>query len=72
MFPIGLPDFLVRAFTDPGELVFEPFAGSGSTLIACEELGRPCRAIELAPAYCDAILARWELFAGAKAKRVNP
>ena len=42
-----------------GEIVFEPFAGSGSTLIACEQTGRRCRAIELDPVYCDVIIKRY-------------
>jgi DNA modification methylase len=47
--------------------VFEPFAGSGTCLIACEKLGRKCFAIEIEPHYCDVILARWETFTGESA-----
>ena len=50
--------------TRPGGLIFEPFAGSGTALIAAEMTGRRCYAIELAPAFCDAIVARWERFTG--------
>ena len=46
--------------TRPGELIYEPFAGSGTALIAAEQLGRVCYALELSPAFCDVIVARWE------------
>ena len=52
--------------------VYDPFAGSGTTLIAAEQLGRRCYAIEISPAYCDIIVARWEKFTGKKAERLNP
>lgn len=47
-----------------GEIVYEPFAGSGSTLIACEQTGRKCRAIELDPVYCDVIIKRYINYVG--------
>jgi DNA modification methylase len=47
--------------------VFEPFGGSGSTLIACEKTGRKARLMELDPKYCDVIVKRWEDFTGQKA-----
>lgn len=68
-FPVALP----RAYIDSFEGdVFDPFAGSGTTIIASEELGRACRAIEIAPAYCQVILDRWEAFTGLKAAKVDP
>lgn len=51
--------------------VFEPFAGSGTCLIACEQLDRRCYAIELDEHYCNSILARWEEFTGEKASKVG-
>ncbi len=51
----------------PGDAVYEPFCGSGSTLIACETTGRVCYALELDPAYCDVIVRRWQAFTGQKA-----
>ena len=45
-----------------GEAVIDPFAGSGSTLIACEQTGRRCFAVELDPRYCDVIRKRFEVF----------
>ena len=47
-----------------GEIVLDPFAGSGSTLIACEELGRRCFAIEIDPRYCDVIRRRYQELTG--------
>ena len=51
------------------EDVYEPFAGSGTTIIACEMLGRRCFAIEIEPRYCDVVVNRWEKFTGKKAER---
>ncbi len=47
--------------------VYEPFCGSGSTLIACEELGFKCVAVEIDPAYCDVIVTRWQNLTGKEA-----
>lgn len=46
------------SFTD-FEIVYEPFSGSGTTIIACENLGRKCRAIEISPAYVAVAIQRW-------------
>jgi hypothetical protein len=51
--------------------VFDPFLGSGTTLIAAEKTGRTCYGMELDPKYCDVIVKRWEDFTGKKAERVN-
>lgn len=59
VFPLGLPKFFIEAYTEAGEIVFEPFAGSGTTLLAGQLTGRPVRAIELAPQYVDVALRRW-------------
>ena len=50
-------------------IVFDPFLGSGTTLIAAEQLGRKCYGMEISPAYCDVIVKRWETLTGKKAKR---
>jgi DNA modification methylase len=60
VFPVKLPEFLMQAFTDEGALVFEPFAGSGTTILAGQRAGRRVRAIELAPTYVDLAIARWK------------
>jgi DNA modification methylase len=54
--------------TKPGGLLYEPFCGSGTALIAAEETGRICYAMELSPAYVDAAVARWCAFTGREAK----
>lgn len=57
--------------TDIAEIIYDPFGGSGTTLIACEQLGRQCFIMELDPHYCDVILERWEQFTGKKAKKIE-
>ena len=52
-----------------GMIVIDAFGGSGTTLIACEHLGRRCRVMELDPHYADVIIARWEKLTGKEAQR---
>jgi DNA modification methylase len=59
VFPVALPEFVIQAFTDAGDLVFEPFGGSGSTLLAAERTGRVARAVEIAPEYVDVAIKRF-------------
>ncbi len=54
------------------DLVLDPFAGSGSTLVACERSGRAARLIELDPRFCDVIVGRWERLTGRRAERSRP
>jgi DNA modification methylase len=61
----------MRKHTKRGDVVFEPFSGSGSQLIAAEQEGRRCRAIELEPVFVDVAVARWEKFTGKKAERLK-
>jgi DNA modification methylase len=56
--PVALADSLIQSYSVEGEIVFDPFGGSGTTLIAAERLGRRCFAVELEPAYCKIILDR--------------
>jgi len=51
--------------------IYDPFLGSGSTLIACEKTNRKCYGMEIDPHYCDVIVKRWEEFSGKKAERVE-
>lgn len=60
-FPVSLPAFVATSW--PGD-VYDPFLGSGTTLIACEQLGRKCYGLEIEPKYVDVILQRWENFTG--------
>lgn len=57
--PIECMERPIRNNSKPGELVYEPFSGSGTTIIACERTGRKCRAIELNPAYVAVAIQRW-------------
>lgn len=63
-FPVELPLRHLMLYTKKGEIVFEPFCGSGTTIIACEVLKRKCRAIELDPKYVAATLERWNIMTG--------
>jgi DNA modification methylase len=69
-FPVALPSEYIQAMTNDGDIVCEPFCGGGTTLIACEQLGRKCYAMELEPKYIDLIIARWEKFTGRKAEKI--
>lgn len=71
MKPIRLLARQIKNSSKPGEIVVDIFGGSGSTLIACEQLGRKCRTVELDPRYADAIIERWETLTGKKAELVN-
>ena len=62
-FPVALPAALVPVWTGEGDIVAEPFAGSGTTLLACAATGRTARLIELDPKYCDVIRRRWTRYA---------
>jgi len=59
VFPVALPEFVIDAFTDQADIVFEPFGGSGSTMLAAERTGRICRAVEIAPEYVDVAIRRF-------------
>jgi DNA modification methylase len=59
-FPRAIPEFFIKAFSDPGDLVFDPFTGSGTTLVAAAQLDRVGHGVEISPAYCDVILRRLE------------
>jgi site-specific DNA-methyltransferase (adenine-specific) len=65
--PVPLLEELTTAAAPVRGRILDPFAGSGSTLIAAERTGRTCLAAELEPRYCDIILARWEALSGGKA-----
>lgn len=65
--PLDLFTIPMDQHTRPGEICYEPFAGSGSQLIAAEKMGRRCFAIEISPTYCDVIVRRYIAFAGEQA-----
>lgn len=68
--PLALYEKLVRYHSNPGNSVYEPFSGSGTTVLACERTSRVCFAMEREPIYCDVTIKRWEDLTGKKAKRL--
>jgi len=71
MKPIELVSYPITNSTQSNAIVIDLFGGSGSTLIACEQLNRICYMMELDEKYCDIIIKRWETFTGEKAKLIN-
>lgn len=69
--PQELMAYIVDTFTKKDETVIDPFLGSGSTLIACESLGRKCVGAEIGPEYCARIIARWQAKSEKHAKRIS-
>ena len=65
--PVALYSELLNALTLPGQAVYEPFSGSGNTIIAAEMTGRICHAIEIEPRYIDVAVRRWQAFTGLSA-----
>lgn len=70
-FPVKLPSYAIENIEGDISSVLDPFGGSGSTLIACEQLGRKCYMMELDPHYIDVIIERWENLTGKKAERIQ-
>ena len=67
-------ELITKAINNSSKLnnkVFDPFLGSGSTLIACEKTNRKCYGMEIDPHYCDVIVKRWEEYTGNKAERIE-
>jgi len=71
MKPVNLVARMLKNSMAKNQIVLDPFGGSGSTLIAAEQLGLRAALCELDPKYCDAIVARWENLTGQKAELVN-
>ena len=69
--PVALPARAIKNSSHSADIVLDLFVGSGSTLIAAEQLGRTCYGMELSPQYCDVIVERWQNLTGEKAKREN-
>ena len=69
MKPVALLAYLVMNSSQAGEVVLDPFGGSGSTLIACAQTGRAARLMEIDPRYCDVIVKRWQDWSGQDALR---
>lgn len=71
MKPIELIGHQITNSSKLGDVVLDTFGGSGSTLIACEQLKRKCYMMELDPKYCDVIISRWEEYTGQKAELIE-
>lgn len=71
MYPVELPWRCIKMHSDPDSIIFEPFSGSGTTIIAAEQTGRACYAMEISPVYCDLAVKRWEEFTGETATRLE-
>jgi site-specific DNA-methyltransferase (adenine-specific) len=71
MKPVPLFGYQVGNSTKEGDIVIDTFGGSGTTMIACEQLNRKCRMMELDPHYCTVIIARWEKLTGEKARKAG-
>jgi hypothetical protein len=69
--PVGMLADILKDFSEENDSILDCFGGSGSTLIACEQLNRKCFMCELDPHYCDVIIQRWENFTGQKAVLLN-
>ena len=71
MKPLELIERAINNSSSVGDIVLDPFHGSGSTLIACERTGRTCYGVEIDPKYIDVAVARWESFTGQKAVKIE-
>ena len=71
MKPVKLCEMIIPDGSLEGQIVYDPFGGSGSTLIACEDLGRSCRMMELEPPFVQTIVNRWEKHTGKKAEKLG-
>lgn len=69
--PVGLIAEILKDFTNENDIILDCFGGSGSTLIACEQIDRQCYMIEYEAYYCDVIIKRWEALTGEKAVKLN-
>ena len=69
--PIKLAEWFLKRYSKDGHIIIDLFGGSGSTLIACEQLDRTCYTMELDPKYCDVIIRRFENLTGEKAVLIN-
>lgn len=70
-FPVLLPAEYIVAFTGENDIVVDPFGGSGTTMIACEQLGRRCYSMELDEHFVDVMMDRWEKYTGEKAVLIH-
>lgn len=65
--PVHLAEWAIGTLCNKSKTIFDPFGGTGTTLIACEKIGKRCATIEISPSYVDIIVKRWQEFTGQKA-----
>lgn len=63
-FPVVIPEHMAKSFCQMGGILFDPFIGTGTTMIACEKTGRICYGMEIDPTYCDVVVKRWADYTG--------
>jgi len=71
VFPVALPEFIYKTWSQPHDIVYEPFCGSGTSIIAGENLQRRVYAIDIEPTYCDLTIQRWQSLTGQRAHRIS-
>lgn len=71
VFPVALPEFIYKTWSQPHDIVYEPFCGSGTSIIAGENLQRRVYAIDIEPTYCDLAIQRWQSLTGQRAHRIS-
>ena len=71
MKPVELFAYEIQNSSKKGDIILDLFGGSGTSIIATEQLGRRCFMMEYEPHYCDVIIARWEKFTGKEAVRLT-
>lgn len=69
--PIRLAERAIKKNSKFGDLLYEPFNGSGSTMMACEKADRRCYAMEMDPKYVDVAIQRYEQYSGTKAEKLS-
>lgn len=70
--PVALIQWILQEYTKSDHFIYDPYCGSGTTLVACQNIARRCRAIEISPAYCAVILQRMQDAFGITGERVKP
>jgi DNA modification methylase len=68
--PVLLSEIPIRNHLRTGEIAYDPFLGSGTTLVAAETMGRRCYGLEIDPKYCQVVIERWQGLTGRTAERV--
>jgi DNA modification methylase len=69
--PVHFAQWAIESFGSRADFVVDPFAGTGTTMIVAEKLGKRCASVEMDPSYCDVIVERWQNATGGKAERVT-